>query len=345
MQVNSKLKAQKTWCPDEEFLKSVQNYIDIINSKLEEVTLNHPAFLELPLRYVIKAGGKRLRPLLALLSCAAICGDPKPAIPIATAYEFAHTAALIQDDIIDKGVRRRGKLSAWALWGSEKAMLISDILIFEIFHRLAEYEKSNLPRERLYLLLKLIGDSARQTVQGEFLELELTGKEKITEEDYLTIIRLKTGALLAASAAAGAIVGGGSTGEVSAIYGFAEKLGMAYQVHDDLLDVSGNPERLGKSIFVDVRNKKRNLLVIHVLNNGSREEARFIRSLLGKKKLEEWEFEKAREIFERTGSIKAAKELSLRLAEEGRRHLEVLRPSQAREQLVNLSHIVSKRYA
>jgi geranylgeranyl pyrophosphate synthase len=297
------------------------------------------------LRYVIKAGGKRLRPLLALLSCAAICGDPKPAIPIAVAYEFAHTAALIQDDIIDKGIRRRGKLSAWALWGAEKAMLISDILIFEIFHRLAEYEKSNLPQERLYPLLRLIGDSARQTVQGEFLELELTGKEKITEEDYLTVIKLKTGVLLAASAAAGAIVGGGSTGEVSAIYGFAEKLGMAYQVYDDLLDVTGNPERLGKSVFVDIRSKKRNLLVIHVLNNGSREEAKFIRSLLGRKKLEEWEFEKAREIFERTGSIKAARELSLRLAEEGRRHLEVLRPSQARDQLVNLSHIVSKRYA
>ncbi|MHC1590029.1 MAG: polyprenyl synthetase family protein [Candidatus Hecatellaceae archaeon] len=344
MQTDDRFKSE-TWCSDEEFLRSVQNYIDLINSKLEEVTVNYPTFLELPLRYVIKAGGKRLRPLLALLSCLAVCGDPKPAIPVAVAYEFAHTAALIQDDIIDKGIRRRGKLSAWALWGTEKAVLISDILIFEIFHRLAEYERLSLPQERLYLLLRLIGDSARRTVQGEFLELELSGKEKVTEEDYLTIIRLKTGALLAASAAAGAIAGGGSTSEVSAIHEFAEKIGMAYQIYDDILDVSGNPERLGKPVFVDIRNRKRNLLVIYALNNGSEEESKFIRSLLGKRKLEEWEFEKAKEIFEKTGSVDAAKKLSFKFAEEGRSCLKALKPSQAKDQLIELSYLVSKRYA
>lgn len=335
----------QTWCSDEEFLKSIQNYIDLINSKLEEVTLRYPVLLEVPLRYVVKTGGKRLRPLLALLSCAAVCGDPKPAIPIAVAYEFAHTAALIQDDIIDKGVRRRGKLSAWALWGVEKAMLLSDILIFEIFYRLAEYEKMDLPQERLYLLLHLIGESARQTVRGEFLELELAGKEEVTEEDYFTIIRLKTGSLLAASAAAGAIVGGGNHSEVSAIRNFAEKIGMAYQVYDDLLDVVGNPEKIGKPIFADIRNGKRNLLVIYALKRGSSKEASFIKSLLGKRKLENWEIERAREIFEKTGSLKEAQEISLRLAEEGRKHLEVLKPSQAKNQLISLSEIVSRRYA
>ncbi|RLI24649.1 MAG: hypothetical protein DRO52_05265 [Candidatus Hecatellales archaeon] len=345
MHVDDKFRVRSSWCSDEVFLKSIQNYVDIIDSRLEEVTLNYPSFLEMPLRYVIKAGGKRLRPLLALLSCAAVSGDPRPAIPIAVAYEFAHTAALIQDDIIDKGVRRRGRLSAWALWGAEKAMLLSDILIFEIFHRLAEYEKLSLPQERLYLLLRLIGESARQTVQGELLELELVGREEVTEEDYFTIIRLKTGALLAASAAAGAIVGGGTTSEVSALHSFAEKIGMAYQVYDDLLDVVGNPEKLGKPIFADIKNRKRNLLVIHALNRAGREEAEFLKSLLGKRTPSQWELERAREIFEKTGSIRMAQEVSLKLAEEGRKHLEVLKPSQAREQLENLSHIVSRRYA
>ena len=326
-------------------MKSIQNYVNLINSRLEEITVNYPAYLELPIRYVIKAGGKRLRPLLALLSCAAICGDPKPAIPVAIAYELAHTAALIQDDIIDKGVRRRGKLSAWALWGTEKAMLISDLLVFEIFHRLAEYERFKISQERLYLLLKLIGDSARQTVQGEFLELELTGADKISEEDYMAIVRLKTGALLAASAAAGAIVGGGTTSEISAIYSFAEKVGMAYQVHDDLLDVVGEPSRLGKPIFADLRNRKRNFLLVHALNNGGNEELKFLKSLLGKQRVEEWEIRKTREILERIGSIKAALELSLKLSEEGRKLLKDLKPSPAKEQLIQLSHIVSKRYA
>ncbi|MHC1585988.1 MAG: polyprenyl synthetase family protein [Candidatus Hecatellaceae archaeon] len=335
----------QVWCSDEEFLKSIQNYVDLINSRLEEITVNYPAYLELPIRYVIKAGGKRLRPLLALLSCAAICGDPKPAIPVAIAYELAHTAALIQDDIIDRGVRRRGKLSAWALWGTEKAMLISDLLVFEIFHRLAEYERFKIPQERLYLLLKLIGDSARQTVQGEFLELELTGADKISEEDYMAIVRLKTGALLAASAAAGAIVGGGTTSEISAIYSFAEKVGMAYQVHDDLLDVVGEPSRLGKPIFADIRNRKRNFLVIHAFNNAEGEDLKFLESLLGRQKIEDWEIERAREIFRKAGSIEAAAELSLKLAEEGRKHLEVLKPSPAKNQLIRLSYVVSKRYA
>jgi len=294
---------------------------------------------------VIKAGGKRLRPLLALLSCAAICGDPKPAIPIAIAYELAHTAALIQDDIIDRGVRRRGKLSAWALWGTEKAILLSDILIFEIFNRLAEYERYKLPQERLYFLLNLIGDSARQTVQGEFLELELTGADEVSEEDYMTVIRLKTGALLAASAAAGAIVGGGSTGEISATYKFAEKLGMAYQVYDDMLDVMGEPVKIGKPIFADVRNRKRNYLLIHALNHASEEDLKFLKSLLGKPVISDWEIRKAREIFKRTGSVEAALNLSLKLSEEGRKALEPLKPSQAKDQLIRLSYVVSKRYA
>ena len=341
---DSKIKPQ-TWCSDEELLKSIQNYIDLIEAKLEETTINYPAYLEVPVRYVIKAGGKRLRPLLALLSCAAVCGDPKPAIPVAVAYELAHTAALIQDDIIDKGVRRRGKLSAWALWGSEKAMLISDILIFEIFQRIAEYEKFGLPQERLYLLLKLIGDSARQTVTGEFLELELTGAKEVTEDDYLSVIKLKTGALLAASAAAGAIVGGGTTSEISSLYSFAEKLGMAYQVYDDLLDVIGEPERIGKPVFADIRNRKRNFLLIHALNRGDGEAKLFLKSLLGKQKIEEWEIRKAREIFRQLGSIEAAERLSRKFAEEGRKALETLKPSSAKNQLIQLSYVVSKRYA
>jgi len=329
------------------FLESaeIRNYVDLINSRLDEIAGEQSYGIQVAARYALAGGGKRIRPLLAVLACEAVCGDPRPAIPVAVAYELAHTAALIQDDIIDRSDRRRGQPSVWALWGIEGGVLVSDLLLFEIFGLLAEYERLNLPPRSLYRLLALIRDSSRDAVQGEFLDLELTRKRTVTIEDYLEMVRLKTGALLAAPAAAGAIVGGASKEQTEALYDFAESIGCAYQVQDDVLDVMGDEEKTGKPVFMDLKNGKRNIVLIHALANASRAETAFLRGLLKKGSVSKSEVSDARAIFRRLGSPVYAHELAARLAEEGRALLSSLRPCRAKDALVELSHVAVRRYA
>lgn len=325
-------------------LKSLQNYVSLIDSNMERITVNQPLELQLAVRQTLKTGGKHIRSLLALLSCGAVCGEPKYAIQIASAYELAHTAALIQDDIIDNSPKRRQKPSAWTIWGVNKAILISDILIFEIFDAIAKYQKQNLAQEKLYDLLRFINKAAKLTVQGELLDLELAERENVNVGDYLIMIKYKTGALFAAAAASGAIVGGGTTEEVMTIYEFAEKLGMAYQIYDDIQDIIGQEEYLGKPIFNDFRTGKKNALIIHALNNSNEKENIFLRSLMGKKEIKDEEIEKARNIVRRIGSVEQAYNMSCRLSEEGRELLTALKPSISKNHLLELSYIVANSH-
>ena len=295
-------------------------------------------------RYAIRGGGKRIRPLLAVLSCEAVGGDPKLAIPVAVAYELAHTAALIQDDVLDRSPKRRGKPSVWKLYSLGEAILLSDLFLFEIYGVIAEYENLNLPPKRLYRLLRLIRESAKNAAWGELLDLELAKKSYVTVEEYLEMIKFKTGSLLAAPAAAGAIVAGASESYVQALYLFAEKIGMAYQIQDDILDVVGSEKEMGKPIFLDLKAGKKSVVLIHAMQNATGDERRFLESIMFKN-LSKRDVEKVRRIIDRLGSVVYARELSFKLAEEGRRYLRLLKPSMARDALLKLSYVAVNRYA
>ncbi len=330
------------------FLNSshIKNYVGLIDSRLKDLANEQWPTISVAAAHAVNSGGKRLRPLLAILSCEAVCNDPRPAIPVAVAYELAHTAALIQDDVIDSSNTRRGKPALWTLFGVEGAILMADLLIFEVFGMLSEYEKIDLPHDRIFHLLKLIRDSARTTVRGEFLDLELTRRETVTEQAYLEMIRLKTGALLAAAAAAGAIVAGGSEEEVEAMYGFAERMGMAYQVQDDVLDIvqdiARSENREGKPLFIDLKNGKQNVVLVHALVTGNRGEKMFLKKLVKKRDVLREDIRKARMVFQRLGSMENAQNLSLHLADEGRKFLDVLRPSFAKDLLTTFSYVVTQ---
>ncbi len=330
----------------ESFLESaeIRNYVDLINSRLDEVAGEQSHGIEVAARYALAGGGKRVRPLLAVIACEAVCGDARPAIPVAVAYELAHTASFIQDDIIDRSERRRGQPSVWTLWGIEGAILVSDLLIFEIFSLLSEYERLSLPQRPLYQLLRLIRDSAKDAAHGEFLDVALRRKRTVTVEDYLEMVRLKTGTLLAAPAAAGAIVGGASTEQVEALYDFAERIGCAYQVQDDVLDVMGDEEKVGSPASMDPSGKA-NIVMVHALANGSRSETVFLRGLARKRSISRDEASRARAIFRRLGSSVFARELATRLADEGRALLSCLRPSRPKDALTELSYVAVRRYA
>ncbi len=220
--------------------------------------------LHLLARNVVINGGKRIRGLLCLLSCELVSGSYSKAVLIAAGYEFYHAAALLQDDIIDNAEFRRGEASVHKKYGINTALLISDFLLFELHNILAKYSETN-DKKKISLILNTFGKYAQQTALGEYLDIQLGKNENINLSDYITMVSYKTGALLVASAVTGAIVGDATKDEITILCGYSENHGIAYQIYDDILDVIGNPDTLGKPIFNDINGRKKNILIIHIL--------------------------------------------------------------------------------
>lgn len=328
-------------------LLDVTLYAKAVNSYLTTLFPSSSHNLYNLAKEIVLTGGRRIRAILALLGCEIICGEYKRALPMAAAYELAHAAALMQDDILDKAGIRGGRPTTWAEHGISRAILTMDVILFSIPQVIGEYVRSGLPRARIYDLLKMIGDSSRDAALGEYLDLEIAERHKASVQDYLEMARLKTGSLLAAPSACGAIVGGGTAKQVRALHRFGEVLGTAYQMVDDILDVVGSEDRIGKPVFNDLRNGKLNIVIILALE-ALQEKSRktdfdFVRSLRGKEMNGE-ELSKARKIVTDSGSLKRAGELVLRTLGEAQRSLEPLEDSEAKRKLIELSSYLARRY-
>ncbi len=276
-------------------------------------------------RSYIKSEGKKLRSLLSLLSCEIICGNYKLAIPLALAYELAHNASLIQDDIIDNSPLRRGEATINFKYGTNTAILVSDIFIFQIFNEIAKYQKYNLSKKQICSILKIVGKCGQETAMGESLDEKFTGKFIVSTKEYFSIIKLKTGKLFASPMACGAVVGSGTTKEINIMYKVGENIGLAFQVYDDLLDIIGKEGTLGKPVFNDIKNGKQNIVIIHAFQNASPNERKFIQEIFGKKnstgETYEHKIVKFREILEKTKSVSYAKETSQRITEKVKKYL------------------------
>jgi len=284
-----------------------------------------------------------VRALLALLWCEAFSGDYRPAVPVAVAYELAHACALVQDDILDGADMRRGRPSIVAKYGLSNAVLASDLLLFYVPKMVAKY--GYLASERLAKLFDMVGEACRGTTWGEFLDLQMTDKTEITEGEYDSMIRMKTATLLGAPSASGAIVAGASDERVGAAWRFGEFLGMAYQVQDDLLDLTGDEKTLGKPVFADLRGGKRSVVLIHCLRHCSEEDHRFIFGLLNRRG-SYGELEKARlqKVLEQCGSVRYAREKAMGYVKEAKEVLSSIHECKAKSQLLELSDYLAFRY-
>jgi len=328
-------------------LSEYQIYFDDINRTLEELFPKNNQLYKAT-SDSLNTGGKRIRGIMALLACEAVSEDYKKALPIAIAYEVAHAAALIQDDMLDNSFTRRGKSSLHSEYGFPTAILASDLLIFNIFSQLAQYEKSELSKESLCQLLRKIHESSTATAYGEFLDITLGKKDDVGLKDYLEMVKYKTGALLSAPPACGAIIGNGSEHEIIMLEKFGEKQGIAYQINDDVIDIVGNEDVIGKPIFNDIKNGKKNVVVVHgfqQMESSLDGDKIFLKSIMGKQDLSNDEITKAREIFVKHGSIEFARDLATKIAEEGKEQLYSLKESSAKNRLIDLSEILTKRYS
>lgn len=211
-----------------------------------------------------KASGKRVRPTLVLLSNAAAGGDWHKALPAAAAVEVLHNFSLIHDDIQDNSEQRRGRPTLWAKWGVPQALNAGDAMFALAHMSLEGLEKTTSPE--IYLEgARLLPRTSLQLTQGQHLDLAYEQMGKLDIDAYWPMIWGKTATLVATCARLGALVAGATGAKLKAYMVFGEKLGLAFQVHDDLLGIWGDPDQLGKSVHSDLVSGKKSLPVLYAL--------------------------------------------------------------------------------
>jgi len=222
--------------------------------------------------HLIDSGGKRVRPLLLLIS-SRLCGfTGEQRFTAGAVLEYIHTASLLHDDVIDQATIRRGKTSANNIWGNAVSVLVGDFLYTKAFKLMAE--TGNIP------LVKLISGTVNAMSEGEVFQLMKCGDVSITEEEYLSIIEKKTAVLLSTACAAGAILSTAEQEKIDALGRFGAKIGMAFQITDDTLDYMAKEQEFGKSIGKDLEEGKLTLPLIFALRNATSVEKDKARELI-----------------------------------------------------------------
>jgi len=277
--------------------------------------------------------GKMLRPALLLLSARA-CGDLSPAHhTLAAVVEMVHMATLVHDDVLDEADERRRQPTVNTINGNVAAVLLGDFLVSHAFHLCSGPSTRQAAQK--------IGATASTVCQGELLQNYHRGADRLTEADYLDIIRRKTGALTATSCELGARYAGADETVIIGMHAYGLSAGTAFQIVDDILDVIGSPGMIGKTIGRDLAMGKPTLPTIHCLRKATRQTAASLREVLAgdvpydRRRLREW--------LDETGSIDYAASVAADLVSDARRQLDMLPPSDARSCLDALAEFIVHR--
>jgi len=223
-------------------------------------------------RYIIQGGGKRIRPLIALLSAKSLGYTGQQHIDIAAILELVHTATLLHDDVVDSSKLRRGRQTANDLWGTEASVLVGDFLYSRAFQMMVTLNNNKI--------LGVLADATNVIAEGEVMQLVNCHDPDITELRYLDTIRNKTAKLFEAASGLGAILSGGSNKTTAAMNAYGMHLGTAFQLADDALDYSSSPEKLGKNIGDDLSEGKPTLPLLYAMWHGTAGQADTIREAI-----------------------------------------------------------------
>lgn len=221
-----------------------------------------------PIVYTLDGGGKRLRPVLTLMAAEALGADSASALNAALGIEVFHNFTLLHDDVMDRSDLRRGRPTVHARWDQNTAILSGDAML-----TLATQLVAQVPDTALRPVLQAFKQGAMDVYEGQALDMDFERRDTVTIPEYIRMITLKTGALLATALKVGAIIGGADTERLEALYDFGTDLGIAFQIHDDYLDMYGNEERLGKPVGGDVQNNKQTYLLLTAFAHGGKEAA------------------------------------------------------------------------
>jgi geranylgeranyl diphosphate synthase type II len=255
--------------------EELQAFTDLINKEIDILPLQGaPEELYEPIRYIMRLGGKRLRPLLAILAYSLYRDNPESIVKQAVAVELFHNFTLMHDDIMDQAPLRRGKPTVHNKWNNNIAILSGDVMLVKVYELLLE-----TPSELLKDIMGSFNKCASEVCEGQQFDMNFQDRKVVTEEEYLEMITLKTAVLLGYSLEMGAVLGGADRKSCQQLYNFGKNIGLAFQLKDDLLDVYADKAKFGKQVGGDIIANKKTFLLIMALEKASKEE---------KNDLEDW---------------------------------------------------------
>jgi geranylgeranyl diphosphate synthase type II len=250
-------------------MHSINQYREFIADYLEsQYETKEPKNLYDPIHYILGLGGKRMRPVLTLMSAEVFDADYKKALPAALAVEVFHNFSLIHDDIMDDAPLRRGNVTVHEKWDINTGILSGDAMLILAYQYFEKYEPS-IFRE----LAKLFSKTALEVCEGQQWDVDFETRTDVSIPDYLKMIQYKTAVLVAAAMKMGAIIAETSEENANLIYDFGLNLGLAFQLQDDHLDAFGNPETFGKQVGGDIIENKKTYLYLKALEFASKEQA------------------------------------------------------------------------
>jgi octaprenyl-diphosphate synthase len=304
----------------------------IIRGRMQSPVSVIPALAD----HLIDAGGKRLRPLLAVVASRMAGARGDASLKLAAAVEFIHTATLLHDDVVDGSRLRRGKVAAHLIWGAPSSVLVGDFLFARAFELMVETGSMRA--------MDILARASRVIAEGEVLQLTRAHDLNLSQATYLEIISAKTAELFASAAEAGAVAAGASAAQCAALRAYGQNLGLAFQLADDALDYGGVTETLGKNAGDDFREGKATLpLLLAIARTGPRE-VEFWERAIGRKEQTDADFRRARELIVGAGALEATLDLAAEYAENAKAALTVFPLNEWRHGLESLADFsVSRR--
>lgn len=315
--------------------KLIADDLSKLESTIQQLITTKISFIKEIVNHIIRSGGKRVRPILIILT-ARLCGykDEKH-IPYAAIVEFIHTATLLHDDVVDNAQTRRGSSTANIVWGNEPSVLVGDFLFSKSFELMTHNGNEEI--------LRIMSEATTALAEGEILELLKTCDGDTTEEEYFEIIKNKTASLFSAACEVGAILGKVNQNKRAALKDFGYNLGMAFQLTDDVLDYVSYDAVLGKRVGTDLKEGKVTLPLIHAIKSSTDKEKTYINNVLNKAKVTAKDFARISKIIRKYGGVDYTVNTTRQFIDNAKANLEPFRPSAYKESLITLADYILSR--
>ncbi len=311
----------------------IKSDMDAVNNTIKRRLYSEVVLINQISHHIINSGGKRLRPVLVLLSARAMGYEGSHHIDLAAIIEFIHTATLLHDDVVDSSELRRGQETANELWGNEASVLVGDFLYSRSFQMMVDVGNMRV--------MEILAGTTNTIAEGEVLQLLNCNDADTTEERYITVIHYKTAKLFEAASQLGAVISGSKPQLEQAMVKYGMHLGTAFQLVDDMLDYSAPGEEIGKNVGDDLAEGKPTLPLIYAMRNGTPEQAAIVRQAIEEGGLAD--IDRIREVIETTDAIAYTAKTAREEANMAKAALEGVPDSPYKQALITLAEFSVNR--
>ena len=319
-----------------EILQKVNECLDIISRGREPETLYEP------IRYVLSIGGKRIRPVLMMLTYELFRDDPEQIMMPACAIETYHNYTLLHDDLMDNADLRRGHQTVHKKWDANTAILSGDSMLVLAYQRMTQCAP-----DKLKPVLDLFSQTALEIGEGQQYDMDFEHRNDVTEAEYIEMIRLKTSVLLACSMKIGAILADAPAGDAENLYKFGEQVGLAFQLQDDYLDVYGDPSVFGKAIGGDIVSNKKTYMLINAMNRADEKQRARLSGRIDAREFDAGEkIAAVRALYDEIGIDRLAQEKINYYFEQSRKYIDAVNVAEERkaELMSYVSRMMKRNY-